>query len=146
MDAAKTALIVLSLACGCICSGDDNPAPGCGDRLPFAMGGCQGKSVIKDLNVTSGPDCLRLSANNCNGGIIAADNRCPGNVTVGGLTLAPGRDSFELARDKDGNAYAKHAGGNFASYLPDDDDALTVDCSADGKPFAMSYVKSKPLC
>lgn len=59
------ALILLSVNCGGSQS-QESPVPGYnsgGGCFPV-MGGCFGKTVIQDLEVTGGGDCLNVEVNN----------------------------------------------------------------------------------
>jgi len=140
----KYAPIIFTLIiCGCLC-GQDSPAPGCGTRMPFAMGGCFGESIVKDFVLGDAPDCLKARPNNCNGGVVELDNACRGNVTLGGVTVGR-HESIELVREG-GAVRAARSNGNFASYSPDMDDTLSEEGYADDVRFTITYTKTKPLC
>lgn len=51
------------------------------------IGGCHGKTAIVDLTVTTESDCLSISANNCNGGILEVNNSCVETLPLDGVEI-----------------------------------------------------------
>ena len=142
------AVILLLLVSGCIVI-KKSPAPGCVTYFgPAPMGGCFGKALIRDLKVEPQLDCLQVTVNNCNGGILTVANRCDSDLLIGGYTLrrGPHPESIELLRAADGGVYVNRTVSNFAAYRPLEDDSLTLAGSIGGSKVTLSYVKTKPYC
>lgn len=140
-------LVALILASACIRI-KDSPAPGCVEYIgPAPMGGCFGKSVIKDLRIEPQTPCLRLKVNNCNGGVLEAENTCDDTAYIGGHEFRPSsRFAFEIVRDENGGFSAAPARGNFASYKPAQDESLRVGGVIGNTSITISYTKTKELC
>lgn len=62
-------------------------APGCIKGAGLTIGGCFGKTLIKDLQIAPEVPCLRISVNNCNGGVLEVGNRCEDDLRIGDLLL-----------------------------------------------------------
>ena len=84
---AKSIIVLLLalLLSGCIVT-KGSPAPGCVESIGLPMsGGCFGKTVILDLTVEPENECLVITANNCNGGVLEVENSCPETLVLGGV-------------------------------------------------------------
>lgn len=142
--AALAALIVLS---GCLVL-RDSPAPGCRRTIGIpVMGGCLGKAAIVDLTVDTQTDCLTISPNNCNGGVLTVDNACSETLSLGGIEIAPAqRESLDITDTGDGRQALVPAHGNFSSYLPEQDQLVVITGSLGADEIRVTFTKTGPLC
>lgn len=62
-------------------------APGCIKSAGLTIGGCFGKTLIKDLQIAPEIPCLRISVNNCNGGVLEIGNNCEEDLRLADLLL-----------------------------------------------------------
>ena len=141
MRLAIMSLVVL--VCGCLCGGS-SPAPGCNQQ--FVMGGCFGRAIITDITIEPKIECLKVNANNCNGGVLGVANNCKDDLKMGEYTVKPSSEkTFEFVRN--GSVVeVKLARGNFAQYNPKSDEALSAVVSVGEVNSTVSYVKTGPLC
>jgi hypothetical protein len=126
-----------------------SPAPGCMRYLgPTPMGGCFGRNVIADLHVEPVMDCLRVSANNCNGGVLAFENRCGGDLSLEGYTIRPGPHQvyLDFRHDATGGVLANRSGSNFALYRPERDEEFILRGMLGSTGVRITFNKSGPLC
>jgi hypothetical protein len=125
----------------------DSPAPGCVESIGFpAMGGCSGKTAIVDLEVTSAPDCVIITVNNCNGGVLNIRNTCTEALTLNGIVIDPS-DSISLdAKMVDGSIELTNAHGNFTDYVPDEDTRFELEGVMGTDPIQITFTKTKLLC
>lgn len=93
-------------------------------------------------------ECLRVTANNCNGGVLVFENRCENDLTVGGYMVKRGPHpvTLDFARDTEGVVYANHTGGNFALYTPKNAEVYSVSGTLGSTGIMVSYNKTGPLC
>lgn len=135
-------LLILS---GCIIK--DSPAPGCRKTIGFpSMGGCSGKTAIVDLEVTSAPDCMIISVNNCNGGVLNIRNTCTDMITLEEITIDP---SGSISLDPvmvDGSLELARVHGNFSDFVPGEDLRIELTGNFGDDPIQFSFTKTKPLC
>ncbi len=134
---------------GCLDEGKtDNTeikAPGC-EGAGIVPTGCLGKSVIKDINAQPTFECLKLDANNCNGGILGIENRCDTDLEIGGKTVhANSYKGIEFVRNREGKIFVTEPGGNVDTYNPEDEDLLSVKGKLGEKEITISYTK-KNVC
>jgi hypothetical protein len=144
------ALAFISANAGCGIR-TESPAPGCTEYWGLAAsGGCQGKTVILDLQVEPQIDCLHVRANNCNGGILDVDNLCEVALTLGEVEIQPGQRSVGLdVAERDpatGRATLTHAHGNFSEFAPAADQSVEVIGTLDTRAIRVRFVKTRPLC
>ena len=146
--AARVVLAAISalLLAGCIVI-RDSAAPGCRRVLGFpAMGGCHGKTIITDVTVEPPIACLSISANNCNGGVLAVANDCEDVLALDGQELRPGdRASFDLV-EEDGRYTLSRAAGNFSTTQPATDVQIELLGHLGGRPLTVRLTKTAPLC
>jgi len=125
----------------------DSPAPGCRKTIGFpSMGGCSGKTAIVDLEVTSAPNCVIISANNCNGGVLNIRNTCTDTLTLNGVEIDPS-DSVNLdAKLVDDAAEWTRAHGNFSDFIPEEDTRFELTGAIGTDPIQIVFTKTKLLC
>jgi hypothetical protein len=138
--------LMLLLLCGCIVA-KDSPAPGCIEYIGFPMaGGCFGKTAILDLSVDPEEECLDITVNNCNGGILEVDNRCNEAFVLGGVTIAPG-DRAGLDMTKEGNGHALvEVSSNFSDYVPESDESVQIAGTLGSRAVWVRFTKTGKLC
>jgi hypothetical protein len=131
---------------GCIVV-EDSPAPGCVKSVGFmTMGGCSGKHVIQDVVLEPQSDCLTITVNNCNGGVLEINNQCEQPVVFGEVVIEPvGGDSLDVRREGD-EYHLVSSGGNYANYLPETDEHIVVEGLLGDTPLRLEFVKTGPLC
>ena len=141
-------LIVLCGSISCILI-EDSPAPGCQKYLGLApMGGCFGKSAIKDLKVEPSLDCVTIEVNNCNGGVLDVSNRCSQPLILGGIQIRP--SDFAILdikiQQKDSYNTLTRVTSNFSKYIPEKDELIQVTGKLGNQDIKLRYVKTKRLC
>ena len=138
------AVVLVSLSC--IVS-QDSPAPGCVERIGCApMGGCFGKTVIQDLEVT-GPDCLLVEANNCNGGVLEITNACLEPFMVGNEEVPSAESaSFDLRQSSDGDIELIEISSNFSDFIPESNQFIELSGKLGEISVEISFVKTALLC
>ncbi len=147
----KRAILVLigvaalvALLAGCVVQ--DSPAPGCMKVIGPAVGGCAGKTAILDVEVAPQVDCLIVSANNCNGGVLEVRNRCGDPLALGGIEIAPG-ESASLDVAEQGGAFAPvETSSNFSDYAPTQDQHVELAGTLGAQPVTVAFTKTAPLC
>ncbi len=134
------------LLLGCPLDGEGTGAPGC-DGGGWMPTGCFGESVIENITVEPSSDCLKVDANNCNGGVLEVENRCGADLEIGGKTVPAGTtyQLLEFARNGDGDIYIIEPEGNFDSYCPENEDVLSVKGMLGDEEITISYTK-KNIC
>jgi hypothetical protein len=138
------AVALVSLSC--IVS-SDSPAPGCVEHIGCApMGGCFGKTVIQDLEVT-GPDCLIVAVNNCNGGVLEMTNNCSESFLLGNEEVPPaGSASFDLRQTSDGVIELIEISSNFSDFIPESNQFIEMSGKLGDISVEISFIKTAPLC
>jgi hypothetical protein len=139
-------LLVIASSCGVK---KDSPAPGCIEYWGFAgMGGCQGKTVILDLNLEPASDCLQITANNCNGGVLEVDNECASPFIIAGAEIPAGEHnvSLDLTIDPAGDELLVPIHSNFSDTIPDEDRPVSMQGTLGDQVFTLSFTKTAPLC
>jgi hypothetical protein len=110
------------------------------------MGGCAGKHAIVDLKADA-PDCLRISMNNCNGGVLEIQNTCADAFLLGGNMILPGEmASLDIRDDGVGNYSLLRNYSNFSSFLPAYDIPVRAAGDLGGRKIQFSFIKTGPLC
>ena len=127
----------------------DSPAPGCIEYWGFAgMGGCQGKTAILDLALEPASDCLRITANNCNGGVLEVNNDCDAPFLIAGAEVPAGEHSYslDLSVDPTGDEQLVAVASNFSDYAPDADRLVSLQGNLGEQVFTLTFTKTAPLC
>jgi hypothetical protein len=138
-------LLVTSVACVI----QDSPAPGCVKYWPFApMGGCSGKSAIKDLEVEPAIECLTIEVNNCNGGILEVSNHCNEPFVLGRVEIGPSEYNIglDVLGKEEGRYLLTRSNSNFSDYIPQENELIELVGTLGDKEVRVSYIKTKELC
>lgn len=137
---------LLFLLSGCMVT-KDSPAPGCVEHVGFSgAGGCFGKTAIIDLSIEPETECLDITANNCNGGILEIHNDCGEEFILGGETIAPG-DLVSLDLVKEGTRYTLvEVSSNFSEYVGRTDERIELTGTLGGQEIVVAFTKTGPLC
>ena len=141
-------LATISMLSGCIII-KDSPAPGCTTSIGPLIGGCSGKTILSHLNVTPETACLKISVNNCNGGILEIDNSCSNDFNVAGFTIRSLHEmSFDIVKSNgsDNTFSLKESDGNFSRYQVKKDKHINFSALLGTKPVNISFTKTAPLC
>jgi hypothetical protein len=143
-----TAIVALILLLGGCIVTQDSPAPGCVKSigLPVA-GGCFGKTAILDLQVEPAPECLALTANNCNGGVIEVRNTCTEILRLGGVEILPSDTaSLDVTVDAGGTHALIRVNSNFSDHVPDKDERISFNGTLGTQAIAVTLTKTAQLC
>jgi hypothetical protein len=134
-------------AAGCLVK-KDSPAPGCVEYWgPAPMGGCFGKTAILDLKVEPQTECLEITVNNCNGGILEVSNACAEMLVLNQITVHPGERHVGLDLDRQNDEYVfKSSGSNFSEYVPSEDEFVEIRGMLGAQEVKISFLKTKELC
>jgi hypothetical protein len=134
-------------AAGCLVK-EDSPAPGCVEYWgPAPMGGCFGKTAILDLKVEPQTECLEITVNNCNGGVLEVSNSCAEMLVLDQITVQPGELHVGLDLDKRNGEYVlKSSHSNFSEYVPAEDESVEIRGMLGAQEVKISFVKTKELC
>ncbi|MGC9398370.1 MAG: hypothetical protein ACP5HM_04470 [Anaerolineae bacterium] len=131
------------LVSGCLVR-RDSPAPGCVEYWGISpLGGCQGKTVIQDLQTADVPDCLTVDVNNCNGGVLEVDNACGKPVVLDGVPVDP---MTSVSLDVVDSSTLTVTYGNFSSFVPEHDVRVNVRGQLSENNFTFSFTKTTTLC
>lgn len=139
-------LLAALLLSGCTDGGNgaETDTPGCGGA--GGITGCMGKSAIRELAVTPAVECLRVSANNCNGGVLGIENKCEDGLELGNITVPAGEYKLiEFVRMRAGNILVIEPLGNPTAYIPEDEDRMSVNGMLGAQEITISYLK-KNVC
>lgn len=117
--------------------------PGCSKTS--AIGGCFSKNTIRDFQVVGDlPSCLTIRPHVCLIASLEVENLCPDStaVYIEGVKLT---DKYSYP------SYAPTLSGGVApepdnAPYPTSDQKILLKGSADGKPFYISYIRTKALC
>jgi hypothetical protein len=143
-----TIMTLLAVAAvGCLVK-KESPAPGCVEYWgPAPMGGCFGKTAILHLKVEPQTECLAISANNCNGGVLEVSNSCGERLVLNQITVQPGEPHVSLDLDRQNGEYLlKPADGNFSQYVPSEDESVEIRGLLGGQEVTISFIKTRKLC
>jgi hypothetical protein len=126
----------------------DSPAPGCVEYWgPASIGGCFGTTAILDLEVDPQLDCLEITVNNCNGGILEVSNTCAEILALGQITIHPGERHVGLDLDRqNGQHVLISVDSNFSEYVPSEDELVAIRGMLGRREVKISFVKTKELC
>ena len=138
--------VLLLLLSGCLVV-SDSPAPGCIEYVGFpASGGCFGTTAILDLEVNPEENCLDITVNNCNGGILEVYNECSEPFVLGGVTIAPG-DNVGLDVVQTGSRHTLvEVYSNFSDYAPQVDERVQLTGTLGNREIQVAFTKTAPLC
>jgi hypothetical protein len=146
------ALIAALLLVGCLLLMigvviEDSPAPGCIRYLGMApIGGCFGKTAILDLTVAPQIECLAVTANNCNGGVIELQNNCVEPLYLDDVEIAPRqREILDVSHDQ-GQYSLYTTGWNFSEYVPQADEPLEFVGTLGNQEVRLTFTKTALLC
>ena len=130
------------------CVVKDSPAPGCVEYLHIApMGGCNGKTIITDLELEGFPECAKVTVNNCNGGVLAVRNDCAIILNLENMALQSGEAmTLDFQPTMDGNFELKRIPSNFSDYSPSEDQFIEIIGSIGDQAISFSLTKTAPLC
>jgi hypothetical protein len=140
-------LVASLLLAGCLVK-KDSPAPGCVEYWgPAPMGGCFGKTAILDLQVEPEMECLQISVNNCNGGVLEVSNSCAEMLVLGQITIHPGERNVTLDLDREnGEYFLKPSDSNFSEYLPPEDEPVEIVGTMGALEVRITFTKTSELC
>ncbi len=140
------AVMIISLATGCL-RVKDSPAPGCVRYIGLApIGGCFGKTIITNVEITPTIACLTIEPNNCNGGVLDVVNQCDETLKLGDVEVLPGdRTVLDLVRDGD-SVRLVSAASNFSEYTPEDEQTYEFSGILGTEEVTLSFTKTGPLC
>jgi hypothetical protein len=148
----KTLLMVMvcliaATAPGCLVK-RDSPAPGCIEYWgPAPMGGCFGKAVILDLKVEPHSECLEITVNNCNGGVLEVSNSCAEILFLNQITVHPGERHVVLDLENQNGGYVlRSTDGNFSAHVPSEDELVEIRGLLGPLEIKISFLKTKELC
>lgn len=111
------------------------------------MGGCFGKTAILDLKVEPEIECLEISVNNCNGGVLEISTTCAEMLVLGQVTIHPREFNVALDLEKEGSEYVlRPSDSNFSTYVPLEDEFIEIHGVLGGQEVRISFLKTKELC
>ena len=118
--------LVLLLS-GCMVT-KDSPAPGCVESIGFPMiGGCFGKTAILDLTIEPEHECLDITVNNCNGGVLEVRNSCPETLVLGQVEIPPSDYvSLDVVEEENGAYSLSQVSSNFSDYIPQENKNIVI--------------------
>ena len=143
-----TMVLLISISCGGSPS-QESPAPGCnsgGGCFPV-MGGCFGKTVIQNLAVTGGGECLDVRVNNCNGGVLTIENGCEETLVFGEFEIPPGVSStVDVRSTTDGQFELIRNPSNFSEFVPESNQSIEVTGKLGDQTVRIAFIKTALLC
>jgi len=141
------AVPLIVLIGGCVVK-KDSPAPGCVEYWgPAPMGGCLGTTAILDLKVEPEHECLEITVNNCNGGIVEVSNACAEMLVLNQITVHPGERHVGLDLDRQNGEYVLiPTDGNFSDHIPGENEFVKITGMLGAEEVKISFVKTKELC
>ena len=141
------AFLTVMLAGGCTVK-KDSPAPACIEYWgPSPIGGCFGTTAILDLKVEPQLECLEITVNNCNGGILEVSNTCAEMLALSQITIHPGERHVGLDVDKqNGEHVLIMVDSNFSLYVPEEDQLVELQGMLGAQEVKISFLKTKELC
>ena len=126
----------------------DSPAPGCVESIGFpSFGGCFGKTAILDLTVEPEIECLTISANNCNGGVLDINNACQKTLLLDGIEISPSSSiSLDVVENSNGMHSLNEVWSNFSEYVPAQNTVISATGSLGNQKLEVTFTKSAQLC
>jgi hypothetical protein len=141
-----TPLLIVSgivLLSGCLVK-RDSPAPGCVEYWGIPpLGGCQGKTVIQDLQTADVPDWVTITVNNCSGGVLEVHNAQGKPLVLGGAII---ESDSSATLDVVDSTTLTVTFSNFSSFVPEHDVQVKVHGQLSESNFTFSFTKTAPLC
>jgi hypothetical protein len=142
----RAALLVVLLLSGCIVV-KDSPAPGCVETVGFQMmGGCFGKTAILDLTVEPENECLEITVNNCNGGVLEVRNKCVEELVLGGVRVPPSESMGLDVVEENGEHSLIETYSNFSEHVPETDQKIEIAGTLGSQEIKVSFTKTAELC
>ena len=141
------AVLLALLLSSCIVT-KDSPAPGCIRSIGLpTMGGCFGKTVILDLTVEPKNECLVITVNNCNGGVLEVANSCQETLVLDGIEIpSSDRVSLDLIEEENGMVSLSDVGGNFSDYIPEENKSIAITGLLGSQEIRVAFTKTAQLC
>ncbi len=138
---------VVLLLSGCIVT-KDSPAPGCVETIGIQMlGGCFGKTVILDLTVEPESECLAITVNNCNGGVLEMHNTCGESLVLGKVQVSPSESvSLDVVEERSGEYLLSETSSNFSEHVPDMDERIEIVGTLGSQEIKVAFTKTAKLC
>jgi hypothetical protein len=143
-------LMIASLALllsGCIVV-KDSPAPGCVETIGFPIsGGCFGKTVILDLTIEPEHECLDITANNCNGGVLEVHNTCQETLLLGGVEISPSDYvGLDVVEGEDRGYSLREESSNFSDFIPEENKSIVITGVLGSQEIKVTFTKTAQLC
>jgi len=111
------------------------------------MGGCFGKTIILDLTVEPENECLAITVNNCNGGVLDVANSCQETLVLDGVKIpSSDRVSLDLIEEETGMVSLSVVGANFSDYIPEEDKSIAITGLLGSQEISVAFTKTSPLC
>jgi hypothetical protein len=111
------------------------------------MGGCNGKTILTDLTLEGFPNCIQVSVNNCNGGVLEVHNNCSETLILGNLEIPPGESfNLDILPTSDGSFDLVRTPSNFSDYSPTEDQTIVISGHIGDRSLSLSLTKTAPLC
>jgi hypothetical protein len=142
----RTVLLIVLLLSGCMVV-KDSPAPGCVERVGIGMmGGCFGKTAILDLTVEPEHECLEITVNNCNGGVLEVQNNCVDGLVLGQVKVPPsGSVSLDVV-EENGTHSLIETYSNFSEHVPATDQSIEIAGTLGSQEIKIAFTKTAELC
>jgi len=110
-------------------------------------GGCFGKTVILDLAVEPENECLVITANNCNGGVLEVDNSCPETLVLDGVEIpSSDRVGLDVIEGENGAYSLIEVSSNFSDYIPEEGKNIVITGSLGSQEVKVTFAKTAQLC
>ena len=138
---------VMLLLSGCIVV-QDSPAPGCVETIGIQpLGGCFGKTAILDLTIDPDNECLEITANNCNGGVLEVHNTCGERFILGGVQVSPSEYvSLDVVEEESGEYLLSETSSNFSDHVPETDKRIEIIGTLGIQEIKVAFTKTAELC
>ncbi len=138
---------VMLLLSGCIVV-QDSPAPGCVETTGIQLlGGCFGKTAILDLTIEPDNECLAITANNCNGGVLEVHNTCGERLILGGVQVSPSENvSLDVVEEESGAYLLIETSSNFSDHVPETDQQIEIIGTLGIQEITVAFTKTAELC
>jgi hypothetical protein len=142
------AIVSLALLLSACIVTKDSPAPGCVQTLGCTgAGGCLGKTAILDLMVQPAIECLTITVNNCNGGVLEVRHTCPETLLLGGIEITSSDyASLDVVKEPDGAYSLVDVSSNFSDYVPQEDQRIVLTGLLGKQEIQVAFTKTAQLC
>ena len=143
----RTVLLAVLLLSGCVVV-KDSPAPGCVETVGIQMmGGCFGTTAILDLTIEPENECLEITVNNCNGGVLEVRNNCSVGLVLSRVKVPPsGSVSLDLVEEEDGEHSLIETYSNFSEHIPETDQRIEIAGTLGSQEIKVAFTKTAELC